>query len=185
MKCLSHCPPSGCKKRPIKPCPFQRKALMASDFPRSPRVLKGAMVVFDSPMPGPPPRIIVFQYNPESLSRTLSLRAAPPDPGSIGDSREESHKVMGPPLESITVSVMLDAADQLENPANNPDVVTKGLHPALAALEMLLYPTTAQVLRNKTLASAGAVQICAAELPLTLLVWGVSASCLCVSRAFP
>jgi hypothetical protein len=147
---------------------------MASDFPRSPRVLKGALVVFDSPTPGPPPRIIVFQYNPESLSRTLSLRAAPPDPGSIGDSRQESHKVMGPPLESITVSVMLDAADQLENPANNPDVVTKGLHPALAALEMLLYPTTAQILRNKMLASAGAVQICAAELPLTLLVWGVS-----------
>jgi hypothetical protein len=38
----------------------------------------------------------------------------------------------------------------------------------------LLYPPSAQVLLNRNLAQAGKVQICPADLPLTLLVWGKS-----------
>ena len=147
---------------------------MPSEFPRSPKILKGALVVFKSQTPGPPPKIIVFQYNAEQVTRSLALRSAPPEPSNIGDAREESHKVLGPPVETITLSIVLDAADQLEDPAINPGVVATGLHPAIAALEMLLYPTTAQVTQNRSLAKAGRAQICAAELPLTLLVWGAA-----------
>jgi hypothetical protein len=147
---------------------------MPSEFPGSPKLLKGALVVFESDTPGPPPRIIVFQYNPEQLSRSLALRAAPPDPGNVGAAREDTLKVLGPPVETITLSIVLDATDQLEDPANNPDVVLNGLHPVLAGLEMLLYPPTTQVLMNRTLAQAGRAQVCAAELPTTLLVWGRS-----------
>ena len=57
---------------------------MASDFPRSPQFLKGALVAFTSQFLGPIPNIIVFQYNPEKLSRTLTHRSAPPDPGNTG-----------------------------------------------------------------------------------------------------
>jgi hypothetical protein len=131
--------------------------------------------VFESATPGSPAtRIIVFQYNPEQMTRSLAVRSAPPDATNVGEAREESHKVLGPPVETINLSVVLDAADQLEDPSRNADVLTRGLHPAVAALEMLLYPTTAQITLNRTLAQAGRAQICAAELPLTLLVWGAS-----------
>jgi hypothetical protein len=147
---------------------------MPSEFPRSPKLLKGALVVFDSQKPGPPPRVIVFQYNPEQLTRSLTHRAAPPDPSDVGGAREDSLRVLGPPVESISLSIVLNATDQLEEPERNPEVVVSGLHPALAALELLLYPPSTQVLLNRTLAQAGRVQVCPADLPLTLLVWGKS-----------
>jgi hypothetical protein len=46
--------------------------------------------------------------------------------------------------------------------------------PVLARLELLLYPPTARVQEIERLAQRGEVQICPAELPLTLLVWGKS-----------
>src|SRR5262245_5596042 len=147
---------------------------MPSEFPRSPRLLKGALVVFDSQKSGPPPRVIVFQYNAEQLSRSLASRAAPPEPSDVGAAREDSFRVLGPPVETINLSVVLDAADQLEQPEQNIEVALNGLHPALAALELLLYPPSAQVLLNRNLAQAGKVQVCPADLPLTLLVWGKS-----------
>ena len=147
---------------------------MPSEFPRSPKLLKGAMVVFPSQKPGPPPSVIVFQYNPEQLRRSLAHRAAPPDSGSVGAAREDAFRVLGPPVETINLSVVLDAADQLERPEQNPEVVANDLHPALAALELLLYPPSTQVLLNRGLAQAGSAQICPADLPLTLLVWGRS-----------
>jgi len=57
---------------------------MPSEFPRSPKLLKGALVVFSSQKPGPPPTVIVCQYNPEQLSRSLAHRAAPPPPACAG-----------------------------------------------------------------------------------------------------
>ena len=145
---------------------------MPSEFPRSPRLLKGALVVFDSQKPGPPPRVIVFQYNAEQVTRSLASRAAPPEPSDVGSAREDSFRVLGPPVETINLSVVLDAADQLEEPDKNPEVAQNGLHPVLAALELLLYPPSTQVLLNRNLAQAGKVQVCPADLPLTLLVWG-------------
>src|SRR5262245_217484 len=147
---------------------------MASDFPGSPKLLKGALVVYESQKPGPPPRVIAFQYNAEQLSRSLSHRAAPPEPSDVGAALEDSFRVLGPPVETINLSVVLDAADQLEHPDQNPEVVANGLHPALAALELLLYPPSTQVQLNRTLAQGGRVQIGPADLPLTLLVWGKS-----------
>ena len=147
---------------------------MSSEFPRSPKLLKGALVVFQSQKTGPPPSVIVFQYNPDQLSRSLSHRSAPPDPSSVGGAREDVFRVLGPPVETINLSVVLDAVDQLERPEQNAEVVVSGLHPALAALELLLYPPSTQVLINRGLAQAGSAQICPADLPLTLLVWGRS-----------
>jgi hypothetical protein len=147
---------------------------MPSDFSRSPKLLKGAFAVFESQKPGPPPKVIVFQYNPGQLSRSLNHRVAPPDPSSVGSAREDSFRVLGPPIENLNLSLELNAADQLEQPDRNPEVVANGLYPALAALELLLYPPSTQVLLNRSLAQAGQVQICPADLPLTLLIWGKS-----------
>ncbi len=143
---------------------------MASGFPRSPRLLKGALVVYESQTPGPRPKIIVFQYNPEQLERKLENRAPEKKRGT--NAKEEVLRVAGPPKETINLTVVLNAADQLEQ--NDETVRKLGLLPALATLEMLLYPETFQVLQNEALSAQGAVNVKPAELPLTLLVWGAS-----------
>lgn len=143
---------------------------MPSYAPTSPKLLKGALAVYESQTPGPAPKIIVFQYNPEQVQRKLEHRAAKAKAGA----KEDVLRVEGPPKETITLTIVLHAADQLAEPAQHPNVVDAGLHPALATLEMLLYPTTLRVLENEALAQKGAVQVKAAEVPLTLLVWGAS-----------
>ncbi len=40
---------------------------MPSDFPRSPKVLKGALAVYESQFLGPVPNVIVFQYNSDTI----------------------------------------------------------------------------------------------------------------------
>src|SRR5215510_13265878 len=99
---------------------------MPSEFPRSPKLLKGGLVVFESMKPGPPPKVIAFQYNPEQVTRSLAHRAAPPDPSNVGGAQEDSFRVLGPPVETIRLSVVLDAADQLEQPEQNAEVARNG-----------------------------------------------------------
>lgn len=147
---------------------------MPSDFPRSPKLQKGGLVVYQSQTPGTPPQVIMFQYNPEQMSRSLVMRAAPRDPGNVGAAREDVLRVLGPPVETINLSVELDAADQLAEPAQNQTTVQNGLHPVLATLEMLLYPTTEKAQQILSLAQEGQVQVCPADTPLVLLAWGKS-----------
>jgi hypothetical protein len=85
---------------------------MPSEFPRSPKLLKGALVVFASQKPGPQPTVIAFQYNPEQLSRSLATRATPCEPSNVGATREDVLRVLGPPGETINLSVELDATEQ-------------------------------------------------------------------------
>ncbi len=143
---------------------------MPSEFPRSPKFLKGALVSFPSQFLGPVPNVIVFQYNPDQLSRTLSYRNPPPQPRNAGAAREDVHRVEGPPVETISLTIALDAADQLAEPAKHPHTVQLGLHPALAALEMLLYPPGTQQLPGP----ATTIEVTRYDLPLTLFVWGKS-----------
>ncbi len=44
-----------------------------SAFPESPRLLKGALVGIDPLVPVP--NVVVFQYNPDSMTRRLEPRA--------------------------------------------------------------------------------------------------------------
>jgi hypothetical protein len=147
---------------------------MGSESPNSPRLFKGALAVYPSQTPGTQPKIIVFQYNPEQLRRTLAARTQPPDKGNAGAAREEALRVFGPPVETITMTVELSAADQLEDPGNNPTVVQNGLQPALSTLELLLYPSTDTAQAQQQQARNGKVQVTPSDLPLTLLVWGKS-----------
>ena len=49
-----------------------------------------------------------------------------------------------------------------------------GLHPALATLELLMYPPSRDAQRLEQEAKKGKVQVSPADLPLVLLVWGQS-----------
>jgi hypothetical protein len=130
--------------------------------PVSPPVFKGALVAVD-PL-RPTSSVIVFQYNPETITRTLQARTTGGEAGS-GPLR-----LSGPPEETLKLTLEIDATDQLE--AGDPIAETLGVAPALAALELLLYPSSAMVIANEVLARVGVIEILPMAAPLTLLVWG-------------
>jgi hypothetical protein len=137
---------------------------MPSEFPRSPKVFKGALVAYQ--LPEPTPTVIVFQYNPEQLTRSLQARSA------SGGGRGEANRTDGPPEETISLGVEIDAVDQLEK--KDPMAAAIGLHPTLAALEGLMYPAYPTVIANQVLANFGATGLLAEPAPLALFVWGPS-----------
>jgi hypothetical protein len=141
-----------------------------SDFPRSPKLLRGGLVLLDADDPGTPPRVLVLQYNPDSLSRTLQVQGAPPDAAG----HNEVLRLKGPPVETIKLDCEIDATDQLEHPDQNQPTAQFGLHPQLAALEMLVYPSSAALMQNKALGDQGVLEILPASGPLTLFVWSAS-----------
>src|ERR1700752_3417575 len=99
---------------------------MPSEFPRSPRLLKGALVVFETAIPVPT-NLIVFQYNPDTMTRSfkpLGGGGGDPSPGG-GD----THHIPLPPLEVFQMTVELDATDQLET--SDPLARAVGLHATL------------------------------------------------------
>jgi hypothetical protein len=146
-----------------------------SEFPGRPRVAKGSLWVYaDQTFGAQPERMIVFQYNPESLRRAFALRAPARDASQSSTAREDVLSVPGPPVETITMTVELDAADQLEDPRHRDQVKQTGLRGALATLELLLYPTTARFLQVDQQAQRGAVDVHPPETPLVVLHWGAS-----------
>lgn len=146
---------------------------MPSEFTRSPKLLKGGLAVYPKQARGTRPRVIAFQYNPEQVRRTLAARAAPAEKGNAGAAREEALRVGGPPVETINLTVFMSLADQNERAGSRQDVAD-GLMPALAALELLLYPSTDAAQAQRQQAAAGKAQVNAPDLPLALLVWGPS-----------
>ncbi len=136
--------------------------------PLAPRLIKGGIVLID-PVTSAVQRVIALQYNPDTLSRTLQVQGV----GESAD-RSEALRLKGPPIETIKLEAEIDAADQLEFPAQNPTVVQFGIHPQLAALETIIYPRSSQLLANNSLASGGTLEIAAMEAPLTLFVWSKS-----------
>ena len=140
---------------------------MASS-PIAPRLIKGGIILLD-PTTSAVQRIVVLQYNPDTLTRTLQVQGA----GESGD-RSEALRLKGPPVETIKLEAEVDAADQLEFPAQNPTTIRFGIHPQLAALETIIYPKSSQLLSNNNLAQAGTLEIAPAEAPLTLFVWSKS-----------
>ena len=134
-----------------------------STFPGSPRVLKGALIGVD-PL-NPLGSVVVFQYNPDTMTRKLEPRAV----AAEGD-RGEAFRLTGAPKETITLSIEIDATDQLEQA--NPLAVATGIYPTLAALEIMLYPKSAVVIVNTVLSLVGTIEVIPAEAPMTLFVWG-------------
>ncbi|RGD58071.1 hypothetical protein DR950_09955 [Kitasatospora xanthocidica] len=128
----------------------------------APKPIRAGLVVVD-PLRGTPQRVVVLQFNPDSLERSLAPQVAGAD-GS-GD-RTEALRLKGPAVETWKFTAELDATDQLDLPAPN------GIHPQLATLELLVQPTSDQVRANQALASLGTLEVTPIEAPLTLFTWG-------------
>jgi hypothetical protein len=140
-----------------------------STFPNSPRLLKGGIVLLDSSS-GVVQGIIALQYNPDTLTRSLQPQAVA---GETAD-RSEALRLKGPPVETIKLDAEIDATDQLEFPDQNQSAAQVGIHPQLAALELIVYPSSAQLLSANSLAAGGTLEIAPMEAPLTLFVWSKS-----------
>lgn len=128
-----------------------------SGYSRSPKLLKGALIYFSSPMLLPIPNIIVFQYNPETMTRTFT----PFQPLKKVDQKfdkegkvsnqdefnaylEQRANLSQPydPQESFSLTLELDATDALEHPDDffNKIASLTGVADRIAAIEMLMYP---------------------------------------------
>ena len=141
-------------------------------FPDSPRILKAGLVLLDA-LTSQVIRVIVLQYNPDQLTRTLQPQAAGEGGGTGGD-RSEVLRLKSPPVETLKLDVEIDATDQLETAKAGAVVLKSGLHPQLAALETMVYPPLSRILQNHSLAQSGMLEIIPVESPLTLFVWSPS-----------
>jgi hypothetical protein len=135
-------------------------------FPRSPRTLQGGIVLID-PETAALERVIVLQYNPDTIVRSLQAQTIG---GDAGD-RLEALRFKAPPIETIKLDAEIDATDQLELPEQNRTAVEVGISPQLAALETILYPASADVQAARSLAGMGTLEIAPMQGPLTLFVW--------------
>ncbi|AOK29765.1 MULTISPECIES: hypothetical protein [Burkholderia] len=141
-----------------------------SSFPGSPRVLKGGIVLLDpDSFTVLANGIVVMQYNPDTLTRTLKIKGA-----EEGGDRSEALRVTGPPVEIFKLEAEIDAADQLEHPDQNPNTVRYGIAPQLAALEMLAYPSSAALQHNYALSQQGVLEIMPVLAPMSLFVWSAA-----------
>lgn len=128
-----------------------------------PRLLKGALVSLDPP--NPTPRVIVFQYNPNTLTRTLEAQIVEDEGKSSSPPR-----LKGAPVETIKLDVEIDASDQLER--GDEQTGDMGIFPQLSALELLIYPKSDLIVTNSQLLKIGTIEIMPPTAPLTLFIWG-------------
>ncbi len=133
--------------------------------PGGTRVFRGAVVSVDPT--GPFSRPVVFQYNPDQVTRKILPRG---QHGPQAVAPADAGRVHGAPIETVSLTIDIDATDQLER--GNVVAATTGIAPQLAALEGLLHPGTASAIQNAALLLAGTIEVLPPEAPLTLLVWG-------------
>jgi hypothetical protein len=160
---------------------------MGDGYSRSPKLLKGAIVQFVEMPIVPIPNIIVFQYNPESLTRTLNPYAPPESssrdqtPPSAASTASQSQPF--DPTETFNITLLLDASDALEVPESHPVAFVTGVADRIAALEMLLYPSGDSLLGGlvgslSVSLSGGGISASletaatTTEVPITLFIWG-------------
>ena len=152
------------------------------------KYLRGALISFTESFPLPIPNVIIFQYNPETMthgwtpattnpvSSTPTASGAPTNPLAI----------TGEPQETFAFSLAMDANDMIaDGDAVETGLATvSGVYTRLAALEMLLFPTAPPgggLIGSVTaaLGIGGAPtgptrQVPSAQLPTVLFIWGRS-----------
>jgi len=103
--------------------------------------IKGALVELIPTALVPIPNVIVFQFNPETMTHTWTQpEAAPAGPNAtVTDPYAVTHE----PGESFSFVLALDAADSIATGSVSAGLAqVSGVYSRLAALEMLLYPAS-------------------------------------------
>ncbi len=147
-------------------------------------LMKGILVEYsgvagNTGLLGPLPNIIIFQFNPQELSRTIEIPQPPAQAGAA-----EADQAGEKPLEKIQLTAHFDCSDYVAH--GNPISVAFGIGPALAALEKLVYPPEGNIidLWKEAVDQLGALArgtgqnvtmpIPREKSPQTLFIWGLS-----------
>jgi hypothetical protein len=168
-------------------------------YSRSPKLIKGALIQFSAPMLIPIPNIIVFQYNPETMTRTLSPWK--PHERAVYATQKEAEEAVKAgagvkllnelaqpfnPDEAFSLTLELDATDALEEPDTHPVARIAGVADRISAMEMLCYPPSPDSVGGllnvpvgvsvgaaaSTLTLGNADVIPRLEVPIVLFFWG-------------
>jgi hypothetical protein len=146
------------------------------------KFLRGAFVQFMETFLIPLPNVIIFQFNPETISHSWS-------PAHTTDSDDDNPlAVSGPPSESFDFTLAMDASDMIADGSAVAQGIASvsGIYTRIAALEMLLQPTGGgggSLLGSVSISSSGISfgasagggvkhTVPAAQLPTVLFVWG-------------
>jgi hypothetical protein len=145
--------------------------------------LRGALVELVPTALIPIPNVIIFQYNPETMTHTWTQ----PEPAKQGTAQSVGNPlaVSGTPGESFSFTIAMDANDTVaDGKATAPLAQASGIYSRLAALEMLLYPSQSAgggLLGTVTAGIASALgggsssvssQVPILTMPTVLFVWG-------------
>lgn len=111
-------------------------------------------------------KVIPFQYNPASMQRSLTPNV------SGGEEQDRTLAIMykGPPTQTISVSIEFDASTGLNKDASTE--VQHGVYAQLAALELLLTPSTSDLLSTQAMLATGVMEIAPLATPNLFFVWG-------------
>ncbi|HEV2708101.1 MAG TPA: hypothetical protein VGV59_19450 [Pyrinomonadaceae bacterium] len=161
---------------------------MAGGFSNQPKILRGAFVEFGISLP---PLIVVFQFNPQTISRSRTVTADPPrTPRARGTQNlallqksqpDTQTSVRGKQVlkvneETLSFEIRLDATDKL----NEGDTLTEefGVAPQLSTLELMMTPKGSGLLSGAVSALLGGSEVKftftdeAKNPPVILFVWG-------------
>jgi hypothetical protein len=97
-------------------------------------LLRGALIEYGTSLIGPIPNVVIFQYNPESLTRSLQI---PPRP--TGATQRETTQAGEKTFERISFKAHFSAANLLDD---GKELAQRfGIGPQLAALEKMVLPS--------------------------------------------
>ena len=145
--------------------------------------MRGALVELMPTMLVPIPNVIVFQFNPETMTHTWTQ----PEAVATGSSTAPSNPlaVKGFPGEQFSFTIAMDAGDSIADGTVSAALAeVSGVYTRLAALEMLMYPSSATqsgllgtvtaAIGSLVGAGGGGVQrsVPANTMPTVIFVWG-------------
>lgn len=98
-------------------------------------MLRGALVQYSGGPIGPIPNVVIFQFNPESLSRSLQVPQRP-----SGATQRETTQAGEKTFEKVSFKAHFTAADMLAEGKELAQLF--GIGPQLAALEKMVLPSS-------------------------------------------
>ncbi|WP_166359387.1 hypothetical protein [Pseudomonas akapageensis] len=98
-------------------------------------LLRGALIEYGTDLIGLIPNVVIFQFNPESLSRTLEI---PPRPSGV--TQRENTQAGEKTFEKISFKAHFSAANMLDEGKELAQLF--GVGPQLAALEKMVLPSS-------------------------------------------
>jgi len=143
-------------------------------------MLRGALIEYGSGLIGPLPNVVIFQFNPESLARTLQIPQRP-----SGATQRETTQAGEKTFEKISFKAHFSAANMLAD----DKVLARlfGVGPQLCALEKMVLPSSKLAgLIGAALDAVGdalglgggdeppAQPIPREKFPRTLFIWGLT-----------